>query len=83
MFADDDAVDLLSGRTVDGDFVPSLGVFHQSRRSINRDNVWRAGNSNTIFVRARDRKQLYFDETLGVGAATIFRAVKKRTCCYG
>lgn len=74
MFAEHSAVDLFSGRTVDRNFVPSLGVFHDTSRFIGRANVWRAGNSNTIFVRAGDRKQLYFDQTLGVGAATVFQS---------
>lgn len=73
-FAKDDALTLLSGRTLDAHLVPSLGVFHESGRAIRRDNVWRSGNSNTIFVRAPERRHLYFDETLGVGANTIFQS---------
>lgn len=74
MFEQHTAVDLFSGRTVDRDFAPSLGVFHQSGRSINRANVWRAGNSNTIFVRTGAKGQVYFDETLGVGAESSFQS---------
>lgn len=68
------SVDVLVGRTVDAEFAESLGRFPKTRRMITRANIWRAGNSNTIFARAHPRLGLGFDETLGVGANTIFQS---------
>ncbi len=73
-FNESPELDLLSGRTVDQSFAPSLGVFHPTGRRIGRGSVWRAGNSNTIFVRTNPKRELRFDETLGVGANTIFQS---------
>ncbi|MES1200002.1 MAG: glycosyltransferase family 2 protein [Pseudomonadota bacterium] len=73
-FAEEPKLDLLSGRTVDAALETSLSPFHKTARPIGRRNVWRSGNSNTIFVRARSDGALMFDENLGIGAATIFQS---------
>jgi glycosyltransferase involved in cell wall biosynthesis len=73
-FHADQRLDLLSGRTADRENIPSLGVFHPTRRRIERGNVWRAGNSNTIFAKTSDERPLHFDETLGVGAKSKFQS---------
>jgi len=65
-------LDLVSGRTVDAAFNESLSLHCKARQLISRHNIWRIGNSNTIFVRARPN--LYFDETLGIGCATQFQS---------
>jgi glycosyltransferase involved in cell wall biosynthesis len=66
------SLDLLSGRTVDAAFVESLGVYLKRAEPICRANIWRIGNSNTIFARAR--VGLRFDESLGVGSRTQFQS---------
>lgn len=73
-FNESPELDLLSGRTLDQTFAPSLGAFHPTSRRIGRSSVWRAGNSNTIFVKTSLKRELRFDETLGVGANTIFQS---------
>jgi GT2 family glycosyltransferase len=73
-FGRNQEIDVLVGRTVDADFTESLGRFPKTRRRITRANIWRAGNSNTIFVRAQPGEGLAFDESLGVGANSIFQS---------
>ena len=65
-------LDLVSGRTVDASLADSLGSHLKQRQPIRRHNIWRIGNSNTIFLRAQEH--LYFDETLGVGCPTEFQS---------
>ncbi len=72
LFDHDPSLDLVSGRTVDGLYRESLGVYLKQSQPICRRNIWRVGNSNTIFVRARG--DLRFDESLGVGSSTQFQS---------
>lgn len=67
-------LDLLSGRTVDADFVDSLGIYHPTSCPISRENIWRIGNTNTLFVRRRNDLPVFFDEDLGVGAESMFQS---------
>ena len=66
---------LITGRTLDAQGVESLGLFMAQDAPIARSNIWLAGNSNAIFIRADIARAIGgFDETLGVGAATAFRS---------
>jgi glycosyltransferase involved in cell wall biosynthesis len=68
-------VDVISGRSVDGEGVESLVRFQNFSSEITRSNLWRTHNSNTLFVRARALQGLCgFDESLGVGAKSRFQA---------
>ena len=69
------ALGLITGRTLDAHNVESLGLFMPGDAPIARSNIWLAGNSNAIFIRADIARAIGgFDETLGVGAATAFRS---------
>lgn len=66
---------LLTGRTQDGAGADSLGLFLSTDAEISRDNIWRVGNSNSLFVRTGIARRIGgFDERLGVGAATPFKS---------
>lgn len=66
---------LFTGRTQDAAGRDSLGLFLPSDARLDRANVWRAGNSNSLFVRSEVARAVGgFDETLGVGAGTPFRS---------
>jgi glycosyltransferase involved in cell wall biosynthesis len=68
-------VDLHTGRTLDAAGRESLGQFLPHDASISKENVWLAGNSNSLFVRtAAARRIAGFDESLGVGAASKFKS---------
>lgn len=71
-FTTNDDIDLVSGRTVDASLAESLGVYLTQSQRIDRRNIWRIGNSNTIFVRRREG--LHFNESLGVGSKTKFQS---------
>jgi len=74
LFGEHHAIDLFSGKTVDAGLANSLSAFDADGHDIGRGNVWRSGNSNTIFVRTLLAKDVLFDESLGVGADTIFQS---------
>ncbi len=64
---------VLTGRTVDRDGRESVSIHLTASQPITRANIFLAGNSNTIFVRrAAALEAGGFDETLGVGAGTMF-----------
>ncbi len=64
---------IITGVTRDADGQLSNGTFLDVAADLDRDNVWKAGNSNGIFVRRADLTAVDgFDETLGVGAGTEF-----------
>ncbi|MGH6825799.1 glycosyltransferase [Methyloceanibacter sp.] len=68
-------IDVLTGRTTDTDGKDSLGTFLEQDSQIDRWNVWRCGNSNTVFVRRSViAAGLRFNEELGVGAASPFQS---------
>jgi len=68
-------VDIHTGRTLDAQKLPSLGLFLVQDAPITKENIWFAGNSNSLFVRtAAARRVKGFDEGLGVGAATKFKS---------
>jgi glycosyltransferase involved in cell wall biosynthesis len=73
-FAKEPHFDVLLGRTVDEDGVETVSPFRRSSGPGTRSNVWRSGNSNTLFARSETARQLGFDEALGVGAATPFKS---------
>jgi glycosyltransferase involved in cell wall biosynthesis len=74
LFAEEPHLDVLLGRTLDQNGAESLSPFRRSGGPVTRMNVWRSGNSNTLFVRASTAHQIGFDESLGVGASTPFKA---------
>jgi glycosyltransferase involved in cell wall biosynthesis len=75
LFAADPTTDILTGRTVDADGVDSLGLFLGVDAPISKANVWRIGNSNSLFLRTTVARRIGgFDENLGVGAATPFKS---------
>jgi GT2 family glycosyltransferase len=66
---------VLTCRTVDALGQDSNGRFLQASADITRRNVWLAGNSNGLFVRAAVVQRLRgFNEALGVGSGTPFGA---------
>jgi glycosyltransferase involved in cell wall biosynthesis len=74
-FADRSDLKLLTGCTTDASGAISVSPHLDHSAEIGRANVFRVGNSNTIFV---DRELAVqaggFDETLGVGADTPFQS---------
>lgn len=74
-FASTPAVDFLTGRTTDTSGNASLGTFLRQDSQIDRWNVWKAGNSNTVFVRRSVTEAgSRFKEELGAGASTPFQS---------
>jgi glycosyltransferase involved in cell wall biosynthesis len=68
-------IDVHSGRTLDAEGRDSLGHFLAQDAPITKQNVWSAGNSNSMFVRTSAARHVAgFDESLGVGAATKFQS---------
>jgi len=65
--------DGLSGRPVGMDGKTSIGRFDCTDGPIDKFNIWRRVNSNTLFLSADIIKSVGdFDETLGVGAMTYW-----------
>ena len=74
-FASTPDIDVLTGRTTDTDGNESLSTFLEQDSEIDRWNVWKCGNSNTVFVRrSAIAAGLRFNEELGVGAASPFQS---------
>ena len=75
LFAEHPEADAVTGRTLDATGRESLGAFLAADQAVDRRNVWFAGNSNGLFVRAAAARAVGgFDESLGVGASTPFRS---------
>lgn len=74
-FASTPDVDVLTGRTIDMEGHESLSAFLDQDSEIDRWNVWKCGNSNTVFARRTALAAgLRFNEELGVGAASPFQS---------
>jgi glycosyltransferase involved in cell wall biosynthesis len=66
---------LITGRTTDTLGNDSLSAFLKRDAEIDRWNVWKCGNSNTVFVRRSIVDAgVKFNEELGVGASTPFQS---------
>jgi glycosyltransferase involved in cell wall biosynthesis len=75
LFAASPDVDIHAGRTLDAEGQASLGLFLDQDAPITKQNIWFAGNSNSLFVRTAAARRINgFDEGLGVGAATKFKS---------
>lgn len=65
----------LSGRCIDPSGRVSAGATDRQAGLVTRSNVWHRGVSAAIFLRTRDVREVGgFDESLGLGAATIFQS---------
>jgi glycosyltransferase involved in cell wall biosynthesis len=74
-FASASDVDILTGRTTDTSGNESLSSFLEQDSEIDRWNVWKCANSNTVFVRRTAiAAGLRFNEELGVGASSPFQS---------
>jgi glycosyltransferase involved in cell wall biosynthesis len=73
-FTREEHVHILLGRTIDENGIESVSPFRGSSGAVSKRNVWRSGNSNTLFVRYQTARQIGFDESLGAGAATPFKS---------
>jgi hypothetical protein len=74
-FAASPDIDVLTGRTTDTSGNDSLGIFLEQDAQIDRWSVWKAGNSNTIFVRRSVIDAgVRFREELGVGASSPYQS---------
>ena len=74
-FASASDIDLLTGRTTDTSGNKSLSSFLEQDSEIDRWNVWKCGNSNTVFVRrSAIAAGLQFNEELGIGASSPFQS---------
>jgi len=70
-----DAIDILTGRTIDASGRESASRFQARSGPILRNNVFVAGNSSTLFVRRAAAQAVGgFDEALGVGSGTPFQS---------
>lgn len=75
LFANDPALQIATGRTLDAQGAPSVSPTGVSQCTITRDNFLACGNSNGIFVRASLLQAIgNFDEKLGVGAQTPYQS---------
>jgi glycosyltransferase involved in cell wall biosynthesis len=75
LFADNPDVGLIAGRTKDAAGEDSLGLFLNADAEIDTANIWRTGNSNSIFARTQAARAINgFDEALGVGADSPFKS---------
>jgi len=75
LFDADPAAGVFTGRTTDAAGADSLGLFLDADAEITKSNVWLSGNSNSLFIRAGIARNISgFDETLGVGAPTLFKS---------
>ena len=70
LFAVQTEVDIITGRTIDSGGRSSLGKFDMRAGNITQRNVFKRGNTNTVFIRRAVAERISFDESLGVGAGT-------------
>ncbi len=63
-------IDVISGRTINSQGHTSLGRFDKRSGRITKRNVFKRGNTNTLFFRREVVERIAFDEDLGPGAGT-------------
>lgn len=74
-FASQPQLRILTGRTTDQEGVTSVSPHMDLPTQITRENVFKAGNSNGIFVLTEVARSVGgFDEKLGVGSGTSFQS---------
>lgn len=74
-FTGEPGCSLLTGRTTDASGATSVSPHLPKGATITRENVFKVGNSNGIFVRHALAQALGgFDETLGVGASSPYQS---------
>ena len=72
---EDDSIDIWSGQSCDADGRHSQRRWPSSATYANRINVWSVAISYTVFMRRECARSVgSFDETLGVGADTIWQS---------
>lgn len=73
LFAEHEDLGIVTGVTRDEHGVLSNGTFMTGISDLRPENIWRAGNSNSIFIRTGDALAVGgFDEELGAGSGTPF-----------
>lgn len=70
LFAGQQDIDVITGRTINARGQTSLGKFDNQSGRITMRNVFKRGNTNTFFFRRAVIEKITFDETLGPGAGT-------------
>lgn len=58
-------IDIITGRTINSFGKTSLGKFDKKPGKITKRNVFKRGNTNSVFLRRRVADQITFDEELG------------------
>ena len=61
-------IDIITGRTVNAAGKNSLGKFDRHSGEITTRNIFKRGNTNTLFFRREVVDKIAFDESLGLGA---------------
>ena len=64
----------VTGRSVTAEGTPSSGRWHRRAGLVSRINVWQRGVTITMFLRRTAVLGCLFDESLGVGAGTVWGA---------
>ncbi|MBL8211867.1 MAG: glycosyltransferase family 2 protein [Bryobacterales bacterium] len=64
----------VTGRSVTAEGEPSSGRWHRRAGYVSRINVWQRGVTITMFLRRSTVLGCVFDESLGVGAGTVWGA---------
>jgi glycosyltransferase involved in cell wall biosynthesis len=67
-FCDNSSLDGLTGRSITGEGLPSVGRFDPHPGKVDKTNVWLRGISMTIFFRTTAISKIFFDESFGIGA---------------
>lgn len=70
LFAEQQDIDVITGRTINARGQTSLGKFDNRSGKITMRNVFKRGNTNTFFFRRAVIEKIAFDENLGLGAGT-------------